>query len=101
MSLFKQQSLGMGAMFLQEIDKDLIKDSITNHDIDSTEQRKLINQLDSFAKGNSSVGQVYITGGETNDKKELALLGLPTSLMDKFKVKPGVYYEQPEYWMEA
>ncbi|MFD3448235.1 methyl-accepting chemotaxis protein [Microbacteriaceae bacterium 4G12] len=101
MSVFEQQSLEKGKMFLEKMDKDLIMDSVTNHDIDSKEQKKLTEQLDSFAKGSSSVGQVYITGGETNDKKEVQVLGLPTSVMDRLKVKPGDYSQLSSYWMEA
>ncbi|HDR4484022.1 TPA: methyl-accepting chemotaxis protein [Bacillus cereus] len=101
MSIFERQSFETGDAVLNQLDLEIVRDVAKDPTAQRVKKEKLTEQLDKAIKDMKSVGQTYVTGAKLNDKAELQIVALDTKLANTVSIKPGEYYEQPNYWMKT
>lgn len=88
------QARGHVAISSLLLDKNDLKQTLTNHDFNSPLHQKITSQLDLFTKLNPDIAQAYLFGTDLRNGNETVNLAMPRHVLD-FGVKLGEVFPQP------
>ncbi|MBH5318342.1 HAMP domain-containing protein [Paenibacillus sp. GSMTC-2017] len=95
-----QQAIGYAALATSQLELADVKESFSNHDVNSPLQQKMIAQIAHFKEKNESVSQSYLYSTDISDGKNPILLAVPQDYIDA-GYGPGSEYEQSPVMMNV
>ncbi len=93
------QALGFTKLAYSTLDLKDIKDSLSNSDVHSETQQRLIKQLNDFSALNPKIAQTYIIDTDKTDGVKLFMAAVPQHLLDE-GLKVGDYFETSPLFAE-
>lgn len=96
----QSQGEGMGNLLVQQFDETLIKQGITDTNLNSETQKSLIATVDELSTYNKNIAQGYLFQKDLNSNGNFVTLATPTALVE-MGLGPGFEFVPPPPLIEA